>query len=50
MESAAIYEVAKKYNIPVATIRVISNNEITGEEYIRETGEISQRFLLELLK
>lgn len=50
MESAAIYDVAEKYNIPVATIRVLSNNEITGEEYIRETGEIAQRFLLEILK
>lgn len=50
MESAAVYEVAQKYNVPVATIRVISNNEIIGEKYIRETGEIAQKFILELLK
>ena len=50
MESAAIYEVAEKYDIPVVSIRVISNNEITGEEYDRETGEVAQKILLELLK
>jgi adenosylhomocysteine nucleosidase len=50
MESAAIYEVAQKFEIPVASIRVISNNEIIGEEYIRETGAVAQKFLLEILK
>ena len=50
MESAAIYEVAQKFDVPVVSIRTISNNEITGEEYIRETGAIAQRFLLEILK
>ena len=50
MESAAIYEVSQKYDIPVVSIRVISNNEITGEEYDRETGEVAQKILLELLK
>ena len=24
--------------------------EITGEEYIRETGEVAQKFILDLLK
>ena len=50
MESAAIYEVAQKFDVPVVSIRVISNNEITGEEYIRETGAVAQKFLLEVLK
>ncbi len=50
MESAAIYEVAKRFDVPVVSIRAISNNEITGEEYVRETGAIAQRFLFELLK
>lgn len=50
MESAAAYEVAQKYDIPVATIRVISNNEITGEEYDRKLGEVAQKFILDLLK
>ena len=50
MESAAVYEIAQKYDVPVATVRVISNNEITGEEYIRETGEVAQKFILDLLK
>ena len=50
MESAAVYEVAQKYDIPTISIRVISNNEIIGEEYDRKTGEVAQRFLLDLLK
>ena len=50
MESAAVCDVAEKYNIPVANIRVVSNNEITVEEYVRETGAVAQKFLLEILK
>ena len=50
MESAAVCNVAEKYSIPVVNIRVISNNEITDEEYVRETGAVAQKFLLEILK
>ena len=31
-------------------IRVISNNELLGEEYDRTTGVNSQEFVLELLR
>lgn len=50
MESAAVYEIAQRYDVPVVTIRVISNNEIIGEKYDRKTGEVAQRFILDLLK
>lgn len=54
MESIAIYTVANDFNIPVLGIRVISNNEILGEPYIRTTGLKSQefcyQFILEMLK
>ncbi len=54
MESIAIYTVANRFKIPVLGIRVISNNEILGESYIRTTGLKSQefcyQFILEILK
>lgn len=54
MESIAIYTIANRFKIPVLGIRVISNNEILGEPYIRTTGLKSQefcyQFILEILK
>ena len=49
MESIGVYEIAHKYNVPVITIRIISNNEITGEEYDRRVGEGVQSDLMMFL-
>lgn len=50
MEGAAVFQIAKKYNIPVIDIRVISNNEITEEEYERTLGYYSQEFVMKLVE
>lgn len=54
MESIAIYSVANDFKIPVLGIRIISNNEILGEPYVRTIGLKSQEFcyqlILEMLK
>ena len=50
MEGFAVFQVAEKYNIPAINIRVISNNELTGEGYDRSTGVRSQEFALKLIK
>ena len=50
MESAAIFQVARCYDIPVVAIRIISNNEIHGEVYERELGEKAQEYILRMLK
>lgn len=49
MESIAIYIVANDFDIPVIGIRIISNNEILGEPYDRNTGLKSQQFCYELI-
>lgn len=49
MESIAIYTVANRYKIPVIGVRVISNNEILGEPYLRTTGLKSQEFCYQLI-
>ena len=50
MEGIGIYTVANNFQIPVLGIRVISNNEILGEKYDRNTGLYSQKFAYELIK
>ena len=49
MESAAVYQVCASFGVPCAGLRIVSNNELTGEPYRREVGEGLQRFLLEVL-
>lgn len=49
MEGYAVAKVANDYNIPILNIRVISNNEILREEYLREVGKYAQEFTLTLL-
>jgi len=49
MESIAIYQVANTFNVPTIGIRIISNNEILGEVYDRNTGLKSQEFAYELV-
>lgn len=49
MEGIAIYQIAIQYHIPVADIRVISDNVLTGEEYNKKTGESLQEFVIKIV-
>ena len=50
MESIATYTISNQYNIPVISIKMISDNSITGEEYNREVGIYLQEYTLIYLK
>lgn len=50
MESISVYTISNLYNVPVISIRVISNNEILNEEYERDLGIESQKIVKELIK
>lgn len=50
MEGIAVYTVAKNYNVPVVGVRVISDNEMLGEEYDRNLGLECQKFVYEIVK
>lgn len=47
MESIAAYQVCHRFGVPCVGLRIISNNELTGEPYQRETGLRLQRFIWE---
>lgn len=47
MESIAVYQVCHRLGVPCLGVRVISNNELTGEPYTRSVGEGLQSFILE---
>lgn len=49
MESFAVYKVANDFGIPVLGIRVISNHEILGEDYDKNTSIEAQKFTYELI-
>ena len=46
MESVAVYQACRRLKTPCLGVRVISNNELTGEPYTRSVGEELQRFVL----
>lgn len=50
MESVAIYRIANKYNIPVISIKIISDNSLIGEGYNRNVGEYLQDYIYNYLK
>ena len=50
MESAAAYEVCARFSVPCVGVRIISNNELTGEPYQRTVGEQLQHFVLAALE
>lgn len=49
MESLAAYRVCRRFAVPCLGLRIISNNELTGEPYRREVGEDLQDFILSAL-
>ncbi len=50
MESAAAYEICDRFATPCVGLRIISNNELTGEPYQRTVGQRLQRFVLAALE
>ena len=50
MESIGVYSVCNKFNIPCIGIRIISNNEITGEELDENQAISLQELLAESLE
>lgn len=49
MEAIAIYTVAKNYDIPVLAIKIMSDNELLGEEYEPKVGYYCQEFVYEVI-
>lgn len=49
MESIATYTIANQQNIPVISIKMISDNSITGEEYNRQMGKYLEKYIVEYL-
>lgn len=50
MESIAVYQVCRRFSIPCLGVRIISNNELTGEAYTPSVGEELQKLLLKALQ
>ena len=49
MESIATYTLANQCNIPVISIKMISDNSLIGEEYNREVGKYIGEYILKYL-
>ena len=50
MELVAVYAVAQNYNIPAVGIKIMSDNELLGEEYEPAVGQYVQEYTYEYLK
>ena len=50
METFASAQVCQHLMTPFLGVRVISNNELTGEPFVKESCEICQRYCLSLIK
>lgn len=50
MEVAGVYTAANRYNIPVISIRIVSNNEIRNEDYRKEIALDCQKLLYKILE
>jgi adenosylhomocysteine nucleosidase len=49
MESISAYEVCQRFSVPCIGLRVISNNELTGEKYEAGSADLLQRFVTDAL-
>lgn len=49
MESFAVYRACARLSVPCVGVRILSNNELTGEAYDRAMGRQLQTFLLSTL-
>ena len=50
METFAAAHVCRIYGVPFLGIRILSNSELTGEEFIPEKGHDCQKFVIEAVK
>lgn len=50
METATVAQMCYDYKIPFIGIRIISNNELTGEDFAPDTGEKCQQLSLDVAK
>lgn len=50
MELVAVYTIAQNYNIPAVGIKIMSDNELLGEEYEPAVGQYVQEYTYEVLK
>ena len=50
MELVAVYTIAQNYNIPAVGIKIMSDNELLGEEYEPAVGKFVQEYTYEVLK
>ena len=46
MESVGVYECCRRFGVPCIGVRVISNNELTGEPFTDSVAGDLQRWLL----
>lgn len=49
MESIALYTIANRFNIPIISIKIISDNSLIGEEYNRNVGKYLQDYIYKYL-
>lgn len=49
MESISLYTISNKFNIPIISIKIISDNSLIGEEYNRNVGEYLQDYIYKYL-
>ena len=49
MECSGAYMAANSLDIPLISIRVISNNEIKKQEYDEKTGIMSQKIVINII-
>ena len=50
MESIAVYTISNQFKIPVISIKCISDNVLTGEEYDRTVGSYIQEYIFNYIK
>lgn len=49
MESAAVFEVCERFQIPCMGLRIISNNELLDEDFNLESAKLLQEFIWKML-
>lgn len=50
METISTYTICKKLDVPVIGIRIISDNELTGEKYDKNIAIELQKYVIEIIK
>lgn len=50
METAAAAQISSQYNVPFLSLRIISNNAMSGSEFVAATGDAGQDFTYQVVK